>query len=412
MSITISINSCRICASNYEPFISFGDMPIANGFLRPEQYKDEYYFEMKVGHCPKCHMVQLVEQPEREMMFHEDYAFFSSLSKGQSDHFKLFADKLMQEYLTEADPFAVEIGSNDGIMLKNIAAANIRHLGIEPSENVAREAIKVGVNTVSQFFDEAMAEQVIKEYGHADTITSANVICHIPYLHSVLAGIKKLLKPGGVFIYEDPYLGDIVEKVSYDQIYDEHVFYFSVISVSNMLEQHDLEIFDVEHLEVHGGSMRYYIANKGAKKVSERVVKQLSIEEKQGLKDETTYIELAGRIEKSRDDLITLLKSVREEQGSPVIAYGATSKSTTVLKYCGIGPDLVKFISDTTVLKQDKFSPGMHIPIKAPDELDKEKPDYLLLFAWNHMKEIMDKEKAFRDRGGKWIVYVPEVKVI
>lgn len=403
---------CRICESNYEQFISFGDMPIANGFLMPDQYSDEYFFELKVGHCPDCHMVQLVEQPEREMMFHEDYAFFSSLSKGQTVHFKAFADKLMREYLTDADPFAVEIGSNDGIMLKNIAAANIRHLGVEPSENVAREAKKVGVNTISQFFDKNLAEQVISEYGHADTITSANVICHIPYLHSVLAGIKKLLKPAGVFIYEDPYLGDIVDKVSYDQIYDEHVFYFSVISVSNMVRQHGLEVFDIEHLEVHGGSMRYYIANVGAREVTERVAAQIAVEEKQGLKAEATYAALKTRIEKSRDELVSLLESVRQEQGSPVIAYGATSKSTTVLQYCGIGPDLVKFISDTTVLKQNKFSPGMHIPVKAPEELDKEKPDYLLLFAWNHMKEIMAKEKEFQDRGGKWIVYVPEVKVI
>ena len=404
--------NCRICEEPYEEFISFGDMPIANGFLKEEQFEDEYFFEMKVGYCTHCHMVQLLEQPDREMMFHQDYAFFSSLSKGQTIHFKKLADKLMAEYLTDSDPFAVEIGSNDGILLKNMAAAGIRHLGIEPSENVANEAIKIGVNSLCEFFDEELAAKIIEEYGHADTISSANVICHIPYLHSVLAGIKKLLKPAGVFIYEDPYLGDIVEKVSYDQIYDEHVFYFSVNSVSSMVSRHDLEVFDVEHLDVHGGSMRYYICNKGAKPISGRVAEQLAMEEKQGLQKEETYHELKRRIEKSRQDLVTLLKTVKDKQGDAVIAYGATSKSTTVLNYCDIGPDLVKFISDTTTIKQDKFSPGMHIPVKDPVVLEQENPGHLLLFAWNHMNEIMEKEQAFKARGGKWLVYVPEVKII
>jgi len=196
--------TCRICDTQYQDFISFGDMPIANGFLPPEDFDQEYYFEMKVGFCNNCSMVQLLEQPERERMFHEDYAFFSSLSKGQTAHFKKFAEKLKDEYLTEADPFAVEIGSNDGIMLQNLAAAGIRHLGIEPSENVADVARGKGINTVSRFFDEELAAEIIEEHGHADTISSANVICRIPYIHSVLSGIAKLLKPKGVSFTTPP----------------------------------------------------------------------------------------------------------------------------------------------------------------------------------------------------------------
>lgn len=403
---------CRICNSQYEAFISFGEMPIANGFLLPEDFEGEYFFEMKAGFCEQCSMVQLLEQPERERMFHEDYAFFSSLSKGQTQHFKKLAEKLIAEHLTGDDPFAVEIGSNDGIMLQNLAAKNIRHLGVEPSENVADVARGKGINTVSSFFDEELASKVIEEYGHADTISSANVICHIPYIHSVLAGIAQLLKPSGVFIFEDPYLGDIVEKTSYDQIYDEHVFYFSANSVSNMIEPHGLEIFDVEHLDVHGGSMRYFIARKGAKEVSAAVATVMHNEENLGLKQHATYEKLRSNIEVSRDKLVKLLSDIKTTQGSPVIAYGATSKSTTVLNYCDIGPELISFISDTTPLKQGKFSPGMHIPIKTPDAIEQDKPNHMLLFAWNHMQEIMKKEEAYNARGGSWIVYVPEVKVI
>lgn len=404
--------ACRICDNSYEEFISFGDMPIANGFLLPEDYSEEYHFEMKVGFCNHCSMVQLLEQPERERMFHEDYAFFSSLSKGQTLHFKNFAEKLSSEYLKGEDPFAVEIGSNDGIMLQNLAAAGIRHLGIEPSENVANVAREKGIKTVSQFFDEKLAAEIIKQQGHADTISSANVICHIPYMHSVLAGVAKLLKPSGVFIFEDPYLGDIIEKVSYDQIYDEHVFYFSATSVSNMIAQHGLELFDVEHLEVHGGSMRYFIAKKGSREVTRHVSAVLENERRLGIALPETYETLRENIERSREQLVNLLNDIKEKQGSPVIAYGATSKSTTILNYCKIGPELIAFISDTTPLKQEKFSPGMHIPVKPPTEIEKFKPSHMLLFAWNHMQEVMNNEKEYTARGGKWVVYVPEVKVI
>ncbi len=404
--------ACRICDNPYEEFISFGDMPIANGFLLPEDYGDEYYFEMKVGFCQHCSMVQLLEQPERERMFHEDYAFFSSLSQGQIQHFKGFAEKLAAEYLRGEDPFAVEIGSNDGIMLQNLAAAGTRHLGIEPSENVAEVARGKGINTVSQFFDEKLAAKIIEEQGHADTISSANVICHIPYMHSVLAGVAKLLKPSGVFIFEDPYLGDIIEKVSYDQIYDEHVFYFSATSVSNMIARHGLELFDVEHLEVHGGSMRYFIAKKGSREVTSNVSAVLENERRLGVALPETYDTLRRNIERSREQLVKLLNEIKEKQGSPVIAYGATSKSTTILNYCKIGPELIAFISDTTPLKQEKYSPGMHIPVKPPSEIGNFRPNHMLLFAWNHMQEIMNNEADYTARGGKWIVYVPEVKVI
>lgn len=402
---------CRICDTKYQAFISFGQMPIANGFLTPDEYEDEYFFELQVGICPHCHMVQLIKQPERERMFHKDYAFFSSTSAFQKKHFKKFSEMLQKKYLLSPNPLVIELGSNDGIMLQNFAQQNIRHLGIEPSKNVAQVASDKGVNTISEFFDEQLASKIIDQHGQADTISAANVMCHIPYIHSVISGIKKLLKKNGVFIFEDPYLGDIVEKTSYDQIYDEHVFYFSLHSVQFLFAQHNMQLVDIEHLSVHGGSMRYTIAHKNAKIISNAVKHQLAHEVSLGLNQIKTYEKLRHNIEKSRDDLLNLLQKIKKT-GRRIAAYGATSKSTTITNYCKIGPQLIEFISDTTPIKQHKYSPGTHIPVKTYEQFKSNYPDYALLFAWNHAKEIMANETDFIASGGQWIVYVPEVNTL
>ena len=326
-------------------------------------------------------------------------------------HFKEFAELVIKEYLPDSDSFAVEIGSNDGVMLQHFANANIRHLGVEPSANVAQVAQKKGIRTISEFFDEKLARKIVEQYGQSDAILAANVMCHIPYLHSIAAGIKILLKPDGVFIFEDPYLGDIVEKTSYDQIYDEHAFYFSIASISYLFEQHDLEVVDVMPQNAHGGSMRYVLAHKGTRPVSVAVIEQRAKEEQLKLHSPATFDQLCQNIEDSRNQLMELLSDLHR-QGKRVVGYGATSKSTTVTNYCGITPDLVEFISDTTPIKQGKYSPGAHIPVRPYQEFSENYPDYALLFAWNHAEEIMAKEKRFVESGGKWIVYVPNVQVL
>ncbi len=390
--------------------MSFGKMPIANGFLEPSQFPDEYLFELKVGFCPSCKMVQLTEQVERQKLFHENYAFFSSTSRRMAAHFKDFAEFVMANYLKSADPFVVEIGSNDGIMLQHFANAGVRHLGIEPSANVAKVAMAKDIRTHCNFFDENLARQIVTENGRADAFLGANVMCHIPYLHSVVAGIKILLKPDGILMFEDPYLGDIIEKTSYDQIYDEHAFYFSLTSVSHLFEEYGLEVIDIMPENVHGGSMRYVIARKGVRKVSAAVAAQRAKEEALGLNRPETYDRLRHNIERSRYKLLALLRELKEK-GKRVVGYAATSKSTTVINYCGITPDLIEFISDTTPIKQGKFSPGAHIPVRPYQDFIEDYPDYALLFAWNHSEEIMEKEQKFREAGGKWIVYVPKVEV-
>jgi len=404
-------NYCRVCNAELKLAVPFGKMPIANGYLTKDDFDKEYFFELQLGFCPNCYMVQLMTQPDREKMFHENYAFFSSTSARMAAHFKEFADLVIKGYLQSANSFVVEIGSNDGIMLQHFANSGIRHLGIEPSANVAQVAIDKGIRTITRFFDEQLAGEIVEEYGQANAFLGANVMCHIPYLHSVVAGVNILLKPEGVLIFEDPYLGDILEKTSYDQIYDEHAFYFSVTSTSYLFEQHGLEVVDVQPQNVHGGSMRYVIAHQGARPVSIAVVAQRAKEDALGLRNAETFEGLRKNIEHSRDALLNLLRNLKQN-GKRVVGYAATSKSTTVTNYCGITSDLVEFISDTTPIKQGKYSPGAHIPIRPYAEFQARYPDYALLFGWNHAEEIIAKEQQFKAAGGKWIVYVPKVQVV
>lgn len=403
---------CRVCNSKIEPFMSFGKMPIANGFLTANQFASEYFFELAPALCGHCGMFQLIEQPAPEKMFHEHYAFFSSTSRYMQTHFKAFAELVMNRVFAERnDPFVVELGSNDGIMLRHFKDAGFRHLGIEPSENVADVARSQGIQTLSEFFNLELASRLVAKHGHADAVLCANVMCHIPDINAVAAGIARLLKPDGVLMFEDPYVGDMIAKTAYDQIYDEHVFIFSAISVAWAFGQHGLELIDVMPQVTHGGSMRYVLAPKGSHPISRNVATLLEEELTQGLNKPETYEQFRRDCEASRKALRDLLESLRRD-GKRVVGYGATSKSTTVTNYCGIGPEHIEFISDTTPIKQDKFTPGSHIPVRPYAAFAQSPPEYALLFAWNHAAEIFEKEHAFKARGGKWITFVPRVEVI
>ena len=405
------MNKCLICVSEYSSFINFGFMPIANAFATKEQIKNEYTFPMKVGFCGNCNMVQLVEQPDREKMFHENYAFFSSTSNFMKEHFKLFASSVSKLQDLNEYSFVVELGCNDGILLENFVIDNIPCLGVEPSDNVAQVAMEKGIEVITQFFDRPLAEHILQSHQKADAILSANVMCHIPYIHSIFDGVKTLLRENGVFIFEDPYLGEIIEKTSFDQIYDEHVFLFSALSVNYLANMHDLELVNVEPQITHGGSMRYTIAHKGLKTISQNVINLMKKEKKLGLDKKQSYMGFRDDVNKIKNDLINLLTKLKKD-GKKVVAYGATSKSTTVTNYFGITPDLVECIYDTTPIKQNKLSPGTHIPVLPYDQFRKSNPDYVLLFAWNHATEIMKKENDYMGHDKHWITYIPSVKVI
>lgn len=405
-----SVTRCRVCGGLIDAFMSFGRMPIANGFLSADNVASEYFFELAPAFCEQCGMFQIVEQPDPTKMFHGEYAFYSSTSRHMQAHFERFAHYVTGMLGGSADPFVVELGSNDGIMLRHFHTRGFRHLGIEPSANVAEVARGHGLTTISAFFDRNLAEEIVAELGRADAVLAANVMCHIPDLPGVAAGVRHLLKPDGVFIFEDPYLGDMIEKTSYDQIYDEHVFIFSATSVKRAFAAYGLDLVDLVPQVTHGGSMRYVLAPKGSRPVAPVVGELLAKERARGLDRADTYLRFKSSCEKSRMALMELLEKLRSED-KRVVGYGATSKSTTVTNYCGITSAHVEFISDTTPIKQGKLSPGAHIPVKAYSEFAKSYPDYAVLFAWNHAAEILEKENAFARVGGRWIVYVPEVKI-
>ncbi len=403
---------CRICGSSIAAFMSFGRMPIANGFLTESEIPNEYFFELAPAFCEPCGMFQIMEQPQPDKMFHAQYAFYSSTSRYMQAHFEAFAHSVMHDFLAgHPDPLVVELGSNDGIMLRHFEQRGVRHLGVEPSANVAEVARGQGIRTVSAYFDPKLADAIIAEHGRADAVLAANVMCHIPDLPGVATGVQRLLKPDGVFVFEDPYLGDMIAKTSYDQIYDEHVFIFSATAVRRAFAPYGLELVDVIPQVTHGGSMRYVFAPKGSRAVAARVDKQLAQERALGLERQETYVRFKANCESSRAALVQTLDGLLAK-GKRIVGYGATSKSTTVTNYCGITAAQVEFISDTTPIKQGRLSPGAHIPVKPYSEFVKSYPDYALLFAWNHAAEIREKEQAFIAAGGRWIVYVPEVKIV
>lgn len=400
--------ACRACQSRIETFIDFGRMPLANGFLTPEQFADEYFFNLSAAYCPRCTLVQLVDQPQRERMFNDRYPFFSASSVRMQDHFGSLARDVIAN-LPPQDPFVVEIGSNDGTLLGHVAAAGIRHLGIEPSASVADRARACGVDTIGEFFDAGVARRIVLERGHADAIVAANALSHVANLHSVVEGIEILLAPGGTCVVEDPYWGDVVAQTAFDQIYDEHASYFTLSSLSRLFNQHGLAVIDAMRFDVHGGSMRYLIRRHDSGPVSARAAALLDHEQRSGLHEPQTFDGFRERSVAAGSALMALLRQCKAE-GKCVVGYGATSKSTTTINWFGITPDLVEFISDTTPAKQGTFSPGAHIPVRSHDHFSACYPDRALLFLWNHAAEVRAKEASFARSGGRWIVYVPRVE--
>ncbi len=405
------MTDCRVCGRALTEFYDFGRQPLSDAFPEPGDYAGEFFFRLAVGLCPGCTMVQLVEEVPRDRMFHADYPYHSSGSTVMRKHFEMTARHFLDTELTGPDPFLVEIGCNDGIMLRTAADAGVRHLGVEPSGGVAEVARAQGVRVRTEFFEESSARAIAAEDGPADVVYAANTMCHIPYIDSIFAGLDALLAPAGVFVFEDPYLGDIVANTSFDQIYDEHFYFFTARSVQAMAARFGFALVDVQRLPVHGGEVRYTLARAGARTPTPAVAELIAEEDAAGLATLATLTAFGERVSRIRDELVTLLTDLRA-QGRTVAAYGATAKSATVANLCGLSPELVSYVCDTTPAKQHRVTPGTHIPVRPPEAFATERPDYALLFAWNHAEEIMAKEKAFQEAGGRWIRYVPEVHVV
>ena len=401
---------CRICGGKVQEWFDFGPQPISNAFSPADDPAARIRYDLVVGLCGTCTMVQQRDECAREEMFRPDYPYRASGSALMCKYFEDVAGELVRTELTGPDPLLVEIGSNDGVMLRAVGAAGIRHLGVDPSRDAAEVAAAEGVRVRVDFFEESTAASIRETDGPADVIFSANTISHIPYIGSILRGVAGLLAPRGVFVFEDRYLGDIVEHSCFDQLYDEHFYLFSARSVQEMVARHGLELVDVEHREVHGGTVRYTVALAGARTPAPAVGTMLNRERRQGLAELATYQSFARRIDTIRDELVALLTRLHDE-GKRVVGYGATSKSATVTNYCGIGPELVPFVCDSTAEKQGRLAPGSGIPVRPQEAFSDPYPDYALLFAWNHAEEIMNKESTFAELGGRWIQYVPAVHI-
>jgi methylation protein EvaC len=404
------MSRCLICAAETELVIDFGPMPVASRFLLPAEKADEKFFPLAVVFCPACTTVQLREPVEPAELFHEGYTFFSSTSARMAEHFRRLAEHAMSIARVQ-DPLIVELGSNDGVLLRHVAASGIRHLGVEPSANVAEVAREHGVTTVARFFDESLAGEIADMHGLASVILAANAMCHIPGLRGVARGVEKLLSDDGLLIFEDPYLGDILSTTAFDQIYDEHVYYFSLTSVRRIFGRHGLDVINVEPLRVHGGSMRYTLAREGRFAPAPAVQDLQAREDRQGLGVIDAYGEFRRRTEVKRDALMEMLHELRR-RGKRVSGYAATAKSATAINYCGITTELVDVVYDTTPIKHGRVSPGAHIPVRPHSEFQSAPPDYALLFAWNHEEEIVSKERAFVADGGRFISYMPTVRTI
>jgi len=396
---------CRFSGQDIPIVHSFGMQPLANGFLPKDFSNEEYFFEMSVAVNLDNALFQLVNQPDPAQMFHDNYAFYSRTSNFMKAHFEDVAKELQgileADGIASEDSFVIEVGSNDGVMLEHMVNAGVRSLGIEPSLNVAKESNKYGVETISEFLGADIASEVVASKGHANIVYAANVFCHIPDIDDLAKSCAILLKDDGYLVFEDPYLGDVLQKVSYDQIYDEHVYLFNCTAVQDVFKKHGLELFDCKHLDTHGGSMRYYFKKSPSITVTDNLAAQLETEEAMGIKEIKTYERFSKQCDFAKKSFKQSLELFKE-QNARIVGYGATSKSTTILNYCDVGNDLIDFIVDTTPIKQNTLSPGKHIPVVPYSEFNPH-PEVSVLFAWNHQKEIMKKEA---DYTGKWITHL------
>jgi len=387
-------------------------MPLANNFLGPEDIDEEIFFDLKLALCDRCKSFQIVELPAADKIFRPDYPFMTSTSRVVTEHFRGLAESLIDcRFEGKRDHFVVEIGSNDGTLLRNFAERGIRHLGIEPAADIAAMASAGGISTTSRFFNAETARDVIAAEGKANLILGMNVIAHIADIKSVAEGISVLLAEDGVFVLENIYLGDLIANTAYDQLYDEHVFTYSVSSVSNVYSAHGLEIVDVEPVAMQGGSLRYTLARAGAIEPAPVVGEYLEREQTSGLFSRAGMGAFRQRSETNRDGIRDIVHAAKRE-GKRIAGYGAAAKSTIILNYCGLSNAEIDYVIDSTPAKQGKLTPGTHIPIVHPDRFKDDPPDLALLFAWNHIDEIRSKEPEFEARNGRWIVPMPEPAII
>lgn len=405
--------SCRVCGDiRLRPFLSLGPMPLANSFLRsPEEFADELFYPLDVYLCETCSLVQVSDVINPDLLF-RNYLYVSGISDTITAHNIEYARTIVDLLKLEADDLVVEIGSNDGSLLKCFKQHGLRTLGIEPARNIAQMACAGGIETIDQFFNASTARLVRESHGLAKVVIGNNVLAHVDDTQDFLLGCMQLLDENGLLVIEVPYLRDLIDRLEYDTIYHEHLCYFSAGTLMRLCDGLGLSIVRMDHVPVHGGSLRMYAGPQGRCGSHSKDVSRLAEQEHAaGLAELAYYERFVTDVENSRRAILDLLETLKREEKT-VAAYGAPAKGNTLLNYCGIDTRLVPYTVDKNPMKVGRYTPGMHIPVLAVSTLIERQPDYLLIMAWNFAEEIMRQQQEYRDRGGRFILPIPEPRIV
>ena len=411
----MTAEKCRVCDTALDHvFVDLGMSPISNDFVAADKANAmEPFYPLRVYVCHNCWLVQLPAVQSADSIFRDDYAYFSSMSKSWLAHAKSYVEMIAERFDIGADQSVVEVASNDGYLLQYFVERGVPVLGVEPCGNVAQAARDIGVETVSEFFGTDFATRLAKERAKPDLVVGNNVLAHVPDLRDFVGGLKVLLAEGGVITMEFPHLARLIEFNQFDTIYHEHFSYFSLLAVQYVFSLYGLRIFDVEEIPTHGGSLRIFACHDddNDKAEGQAVADLLARERDAGLDALDVYRAFEEQVQQTKRELLKFLISAKEA-GKTVVGYGAPAKGNTLLNFCGVRSDLLDYTVDVAPIKQGTLLPGVRIPVHAPEKIFETRPDYVLILPWNIKEEIMTNMSAIRDWGGRFVVPVPEVRLL